>query len=306
MHALPLEKLKIRSMLARQFFVSLLLRNIPPVIASKECSHILSLFQISLYIRKPFPMSSTTTLPTSLSMYLQRLSSLEEEVQVMSAEKASRTVEVETLQSVVKTLAGQVRYTQQKIGAEVEDMKLFMVERKEEVLDDSLEGRLEKERNLAVIESARSEQSMLRETVRNLKIEKIRLMKRMEVSSDRKQMAGVVKEKVVRLDDYTKRFILAQQMDDKLGQELEQLISVAMEYQEKLDKAAKQIEKDILKKGEMEMVLATSVKMEEEKEDGIKIELKEEKDTSEVIENKNDYKKRLIVVKEKLTTKALL
>ena len=77
----------------------------------------------------------------------------------MTAEKASRTVEVETLQGVVKTLGSQVRYTQQKLKMEMEEMKLSMVEK---VLEESLEGRLEKERNLAVIESARSEQSMLR------------------------------------------------------------------------------------------------------------------------------------------------
>ena len=107
-------------------------------------------------------MSSSTDLEVTLLQYLERISYLDEEVQVMSAEKASRTVEVETLQGVVKTLASQVRYTQQKMKMEMEEMKLSMVEREEKVLEESLEGRLEKERNLAVIESARSEQSMLR------------------------------------------------------------------------------------------------------------------------------------------------
>ena len=88
----------------------------------------------------------------------------------MTAEEASRTVEAETLQGVVKTLPSQVQYTEQKMKMEMEEMKLFMVE--------SLEGRLEKERNLAVIEAARSEQSMLRESVKNLK--------KMEVYSDKK------------------------------------------------------------------------------------------------------------------------
>jgi hypothetical protein len=72
----------------------------------------------------------------------------------MTAEEASRTVEVETLQGVVKTLPSHVQYTEQKMKMEVEEMKLSMVEK---VLEESVEERLEKERNLAVIESARSE-----------------------------------------------------------------------------------------------------------------------------------------------------
>ena len=87
-----------------------------------------------------------------------------------------------------RLLPRQVRYTEQKMKMETEEMKLSMVEREEKVLEESLEGRLEKERNLAVIESARSEQSMLREAVRNLKIEKIRLLKKMEVYSDKKNV----------------------------------------------------------------------------------------------------------------------
>ena len=42
--------------------------------------------------------------------------------------------EVETLRGVVKTLASQVRYTQQKMKMDMEEMKLSMVEREEKVL----------------------------------------------------------------------------------------------------------------------------------------------------------------------------
>ena len=91
------------------------------------------------------------------------------------------------MRGVVKTLASQVRYTQQKMKMDMEEMKLSMVEREEKVLEEVMEGRLEKERNLAVIESARSEQSMLREAVRNLKIEKIRLLKRMDAYSEKRK-----------------------------------------------------------------------------------------------------------------------
>ena len=90
--------------------------------------------------------SSSTNLEVTLPQYLERISSLEEEVQVMTAEKVSRTVEVETLQGVVKTLASQVRYTEQKMKMEMEEMKLSMLEREENMLEESLEGRLEKER----------------------------------------------------------------------------------------------------------------------------------------------------------------
>ena len=55
------------------------------------------------------------------------------------------------------------------------------------------------------------------------------------------------------MDDFTKRFILAQQVDNTLRLELEQLISVAME--EKLNR----IVEDIAKKGELEMILAADV-----------------------------------------------
>ena len=135
----------------------------------------------------------------------------------------------------------------------MEEMKLSMVEREEKVLEESMEGRLEKERNLAVIESARSEQSMLREAVRNLKIEKIRLLKRMDAYSEKRKGPEVSKQDVVGLDDFTKRFILAQQVDNTLRMELEQLISVAME--EKLNR----IVEDIAKKGDLEMILAADV-----------------------------------------------
>ena len=53
---------------------------------------------------------------------------------------------------------------------------------------------------------------------------------------------------MVGLNDFTNRFILAQQVDNKLRQELEQLISVAMEHQEKLNRTVEQIEKDVEKK----------------------------------------------------------
>eukprot|EP00092_Neocalanus_flemingeri_P016752 GFUD01018117.1.p1 GENE.GFUD01018117.1~~GFUD01018117.1.p1 ORF type:complete len:403 (+),score=155.88 GFUD01018117.1:51-1259(+) len=246
-------------------------------------------------------MSTNTTPHMSLPIFLKRLASLEEEVQVLSAEKSSRMVEVETLHKVVESLSGQVRYTQQKMSAEMEEMKLFVVERKEEMLEESAEGRLEKERNFAVIESARSEQSMLREAVRNLKIEKIRLLKKMEVFPDRKQMAGTVREELVGLGDCVDRFVLARKTDVKLRQELEQVISVTMEYQEKLDRAANQIEKAVKKKLELERVLATSVKMETAGEDDSQVNgaLKDHENTAEVVETKTD-KKRIIFVQEKI------
>ena len=216
----------------------------------------------------------------------------------MTAEKASKKVEMETLQGVVKTLASQVRYTEQKMKMEMEEMKLSMLEREENMLEESLEGRLEKERNLAVIESARSEQSMLREAIRNLKIEKIRLLKKMAVFSDKKNIPGVARQEVNGLEDYTNRFILAQQVDNKLKQELEQLISVAMEHQEKLNTKVEQIENDVEKKCELEMIVRTDVKIDSVKEEVIETEFKEE-NTAEHIDSKKDDPKRN-ALKEKI------
>ena len=112
------------------------------------------------------------------------------------------------------------------------------------------------------------------EPVRNLKIEKIRHLKRIKVYSDEKKVPKVAKQEVDGLEDFTNRFILAQQVDNKLRQELEQLICVAMEHQEKLNKIIEQTEKDIQKKCELETILATNVKIYYD-EEGIATEFKE-------------------------------
>jgi predicted transcriptional regulator len=63
-----------------------------------------------------------------------------------------------------------------KRAEDMEEMELFMWRGRIKCCGENVEGWLEKERNLAVIESAaRSEQSMLKEAVRNSKVEKIRL-----------------------------------------------------------------------------------------------------------------------------------
>ena len=78
------------------------------------------------------------------------------------------------------------------------------------------------------------------------------------------------------MEEFIKRFTLAQQVDNKLRQELEQLISVAMEHQEKLNSTVEQIAKDVVKKGELEMILATDVKIDRDVEEVIQTEVKEE------------------------------
>ena len=100
------------------------------------------------------------------------------------------------------------------------------------------------------------------------------------------------------MEEFTKRFTLAQQMDNKLRQELKQLISVAIEHQEKLNSTVEQIAKDVVKKGELEMILATDVKIDRDVEEVIQTEVKEE-NTAENIDSKKDDRK-LIVLKEKI------
>ena len=100
------------------------------------------------------------------------------------------------------------------------------------------------------------------------------------------------------MEEFTKRFTLAQQMDNKLRQELKQLISVAMEHQEKLNSTVEQIAKDVVKKGELEMILATDVKIDRDVEEVIQTEVKEE-NAAENIDSKKDDRK-LIVLKEKI------
>ena len=63
------------------------------------------------------------------------------------------------------------------------------------------------------------------------------------------------------MEEFTKRFTLAQQVDNKLRQELKQLISVAMEHQEKLNSTVEQIAKDVVKKGELEMILLQMLRL---------------------------------------------
>ena len=84
------------------------------------------------------------------------------------------------------------------------------------------------------------------------------------------------------MNDFTNRFILAQQVDNKLRQELEQLISVAMEHQEKLNKTVEQAEKDVVKKCELEMILDMEVKIDPDEEVVIETEFKEENTTEHI------------------------
>ena len=100
------------------------------------------------------------------------------------------------------------------------------------------------------------------------------------------------------MEEFIKRFTLAQQVDNKLRQELKQLISVAMEHQEKLNSTVEQIAKDVVKIGELEMILATDVKIDRDVEEVIQTEVKEE-NTAENIDSKKDDRK-LIVLKEKI------
>ena len=178
---------------------------------------------------------SCSNIQTCFSNFLSSLALLEEEVQVITAEKTSKTVEVETLQGVLNSLANQVSYRKLKMKTEEETMKRTWVETEEEKLESSIEGRLDKEKKLAVIESARLEQTMLREAVRNLKIEKIRLVKKLEAVVEKKNVAEVAKKCVLELEDVRNKLATAEQMDEKLGEELEEMINVATEYQEKLD-----------------------------------------------------------------------
>ena len=178
---------------------------------------------------------SCSNIQTCFSNFLSSLALLEEEVQVITAEKTSKTVEVETLQGVLNSLANQVSYRKLKMKTEEETMKRTWVETEEEKLESSIEGRLDKEKKLAVIESARLEQTMLREAVRNLKIEKIRLVKKLEAVDEKKNVAEVAKKSVLELEDVRNKLATAEQMDEKLGEELEEMINVATEYQEKLD-----------------------------------------------------------------------
>jgi len=198
---------------------------------------------------------SDSSIQSCLSNFLSSLTLLEEEVEVLTAEKYSKTVEVETLQGVVNSLASQVTYRKQRMKTEEESMKMTWVGTEEEKLEASIEGRLDKEKKLAVIESARLEQAMLREAVRNLKIEKIRLVKKLEAAVEKKSVADVEKKSVLPLEEVKNKFAIAQQMDKKLGEELEEMINVATEYQEKLGIIVKEIESRVEKKAALDEVL---------------------------------------------------
>ena len=250
---------------------------------------------------------SCSNIQTCFSNFLSSLALLEEEVQVITAEKTSKTVEVETLQGVLNSLANQVSYRKLKMKTEEETMKRTWVETEEEKLESSIEGRLDKEKKLAVIESARLEQTMLREAVRNLKIEKIRLVKKLEAVVEKKNVAEVAKKCVLELEDVRNKLATAEQMDEKLGEELEEMINVATEYQEKLDIIVKEIEISVEKKAHVEKVLR-SKKYEDLDVSDVGVEVKDV-DVSQLVNMKtdeklSDVKSKIICVEKEIEEKS--
>ena len=250
---------------------------------------------------------SCSNIQTCFSNFLSSLALLEEEVQVITAEKTSKTVEVETLQGVLNSLANQVSYRKLKMKTEEETMKRTWVETEEEKLESSIEGRLDKEKKLAVIESARLEQTMLREAVRNLKIEKIRLVKKLEAVDEKKNVAEVAKKSVLELEDVRNKLATAEQMDEKLGEELEEMINVATEYQEKLNTIVEAIEISVEKKTHVEKVLR-SKKYEDLDVSDVGVEVKDV-DVSQLVNMKtdeklSDVKSKIICVEKEIEEKS--
>jgi len=248
-----------------------------------------------------------SNIQSCLSNFLSSLALLEEEVEVLTAEKSSKTVEVETLQGVVNSLMNQVSYRKQKMKTEEESMKITWMGTEEEKLEASIEGRLDKEKKLAVIESARLEQAMLREAVRNLKIEKIRLVKKLDAVVEKKSVVEVEKKSVLPLEDLKNKFTIAQQMDDKLGEELEEMINVATEYQEKLGITAKEIEIGVEKKAVLEKVLKPE-KSEDLETFDAEVNVTEE-DMSQLVDMKaddkfNDVKLKIMNVEKEIEEKS--
>jgi len=248
-----------------------------------------------------------SNIQSCLSNFLSSLALLEEEVEVLTAEKSSKTVEVETLQGVVNSLMNQVSYRKQKMKTEEESMKITWMGTEEEKLEASIEGRLDKEKKLAVIESARLEQAMLREAVRNLKIEKIRLVKKLDAVVEKKSVVEVEKKSVLPLEDLKNKFTIAQQMDDKLGEELEEMINVATEYQEKLGITVKEIEIGVEKKAVLEKVLMSEKSDDLETFDAeVKV---TEEDMSQLVDMKtddklNDIKLKIMNVEKEIEEKS--
>merc|ERR1712179_856272 len=186
-------------------------------------------------------------------------------------------------------------------------MKITWMGTEEEKLEASIEGRLDKEKKLAVIESARLEQAMLREAVRNLKIEKIRLVKKLDAVVEKKSVAEVEKKSVLPLEDLKNKFTIAQQMDDKLGEELEEMINVATEYQEKLGITAKEIEIGVENKAVLEKVLKPE-KSEDLETFDAEVNVTEE-DMSQLVDMKaddklNDVKLKIMNVEKEIEEKS--
>jgi len=169
----------------------------------------------------------------------------------LTSETMSKKLEVETFQGVVSTLANQLRYRKQKIKSEEELSKKTWVEAEESKLEESIDGRVDKEKKFALIDSARLEQTMLREAVRNLKIEKIRLMKRVDAAGEKRNDTEVVQKNNPEAGEVTDKLVIARHKDEMLGEELEEMVNVAQEHQEKLQMIANKIEHALSKKSKL-------------------------------------------------------
>jgi len=196
----------------------------------------------------------THQLNHNLANFRDKLFNLEEEIQLLTAEKISRAAEVESSKKIIQSLYDQIRYTEEKLKQEFEQAKESSIMKTSKEYDCVSEENIKKEQNLVLIEAARGEQSLLRDAIRNVKKEKIRLTQQMELFQDKKlALKSPIKQEPEALKevDMTKMETLIQECYEKdkiLEQEVIQAQNVASGHIDRLIATVKRIEKLLEKK----------------------------------------------------------
>jgi len=180
---------------------------------------------------------------TLLSLFGSQLNSIEEEVSVTSAENAIRKTEVECLEKTVENLKTQLKHQFMKFEQEKYDTKVTAMKTRNDSIGMPSKAMNDDGFNILELATLRTEQNHLREALKNLKLEKIQLLRQEEVMNGKTEIRrnhnaiggtnsnSDVKAKVRELEE---SFLAVKVVEEELSQKFDQVIHVAKEYQERL------------------------------------------------------------------------
>ena len=187
--------------------------------------------------------TNTADVRTLLSLFGSQLNSMEEEVSATSSENAIRKAEVECLEKTVENLKTQSKHQFMKFEQEKYETKVTAMKTRNDSIEMPSKAMNDDGFNFLELATLRTEQNHLREALKNLKFEKIQLLRQEEVINGKTvihrnhnaiggtNLNSEVKAKVRELEE---SFLAVKVVEEELSQKYDQVIYVAKEYQERL------------------------------------------------------------------------